>query len=60
MAIYEHLPDAAESKRLFLNLVKRETMADNRDFDILRCLQAWRESGFDGPWEKAHQPEYTR
>lgn len=48
IAIYEHLP-STERKDMFLRLIAPSTMADGRDYQILRSLQDWKEGGFKVP-----------
>jgi hypothetical protein len=52
IAIYEHLPQR-DKKRIFLSLAAPNS-ANGGDYEIVRALQHWKESGF-----KAATPSFT-
>jgi hypothetical protein len=53
ISFYQHFSNPNEGKSVFLNLANPNTKTNNKDFDILNQLLAWKESGFAKSWKDA-------
>lgn len=46
LCIYQHFHNPADAKPLFLELASPQAKVNNKDYQILKALLAWRDSGF--------------
>lgn len=53
VSIYEHFTDPIEARDLFLSLTSPNSQTNNQDYVIMRSLQDWKDSGFQGPCPSA-------